>query len=44
MEKLVYSRDLKSLAERHPGSTPGTRTNYFKGTNHDQYERMDGIS
>ena len=28
MEKLVYSRDLKSLVERHPGSTPGTRTNY----------------
>ena len=26
MEKLVYSRDLKSLVERHPGSTPGTRT------------------
>ena len=26
MEKLVYSRDLKSLVERHAGSTPATRT------------------
>ena len=29
MEKQVYSADLKSAAlKRHPGSTPGTRTNY----------------
>ena len=26
MVKLVDTRDLKSLAERCPGSTPGTRT------------------
>ena len=28
MVKLVDTRDLKSLAARCPGSTPGTRTNY----------------
>ena len=27
MVKLVDTRDLKSLAARCPGSTPGTRTN-----------------
>ena len=25
---MVYSRDLKSLVERHAGSSPASRTNY----------------
>jgi hypothetical protein len=29
MLELVYRTDLKSVADRHVGSTPTTRTNYF---------------
>lgn len=39
MVELVVTADLKSAAERHPGSTPGTRTKFKGKTVMNQKER-----
>ena len=41
MVKLVDTRDLKSLAARCPGSTPGTRTNYRRSCMSTPKETLD---
>ena len=41
MVKLVDTRDLKSLAARCPGSTPGTRTNHRRSCMSTPKETLD---